>query len=221
MLTKLFGSASRVKLLKLFLLHPGEKFYVREMSRFLNLQLNSVHRELLNLEEMGLIVSQSVANAALEQLPVPASAKPFGRPAKDNGAEKDKVKQERKYYQVNVDFVLYQELKSLIIKTQILYEKDFTGKLRKAGQIELLVLAGLFVNQLEAPVDILLVGSFDKSRLQKAVKELEKDLVREINYSIMSTEEFNYRREITDVFLYNILEGRKIVVVDEEGLFNF
>lgn len=220
MLAKLFGSQARVKLLKLFLLHPQDKFYVREIARFLNLQLNSVHRELANLEEIGLIISATEDEKAEEVLVNESKSRDKVSYVHGKAGTADS-KQERKYYQVNVDFVFYQELKALIVKTQILYEKDFTSKLKKAGRIKLLILTGLFISQLDSGVDLLLVGSFDKSRLQKAVRDLEKDLVREINYSVMSPEEFNYRREIADIFLYNILEGRKIVVVDEDNLFNF
>jgi hypothetical protein len=44
-------------------------------------------------------------------------------------------------------------------------------------------------------------------------------LGKELNYTIMGNQEFKYRRDITDVFLYDILEGRKLVVIDEAGLY--
>ena len=52
----------------------------------------------------------------------------------------------------------------------------------------------------------------------RLVKELEVELSKEINYTIMGTHEFKYRRDITDVFLYDILGGKKIVIVDELGI---
>ncbi|MCU0678948.1 MAG: hypothetical protein MUC28_00680, partial [Planctomycetes bacterium] len=57
MLGKLFGSNTRVKILKLFLLHPDNKFYIRQIARGLKLQVNSVRRELENLEKFGLLKS--------------------------------------------------------------------------------------------------------------------------------------------------------------------
>lgn len=197
MLSKLFGSNARVKILKLFLLNPKEKFFVREVARHLELQLNSVHRELSNLEEIGLI-------EAKEEIPA-------------EGAPKA-AKQDKKYYQVNESFVFYNELKALLVKSQILYEKDFTDKLKKIGNIKLLLLGGFFVNDFESPVDLFLVGDFSADRLSRLIKQLEAELVKEVNYSVMSWEEFNYRREIADVFLYSILDGHKIVVIDEESV---
>jgi hypothetical protein len=195
MLSKLFGSKARVKILKLFLLNPKQKFYVREVSRNLGLQLNSVHREISNLLEIGLLLAREETDTAT------GDSKP--------------AKQDKKYYQVNESFVFYNELKALLIKSQILYEKDFTDRLKKIGRIKLMLLTGFFVNDQEADVDLFMVGNFGSQRLARLVKELEADLVKEVNYSVMSEEEFNYRREIADVFLYKILDGDKVVIIDE------
>ena len=52
---KLFGSKTRAKLLRLFFENPEKSFYVREMTRVIDEQINSVRRELLNLESIGII----------------------------------------------------------------------------------------------------------------------------------------------------------------------
>lgn len=204
MLGQLFGSNARVKILKIFLFNPEEKYYIRELARKLKLQVNSVRRELDNLEKFGILASGAnigIGEGEAELLP----------------AETAEGK-ERKYYKANADFVLFEEIKSLIIKAQILYGQDFISKLKKAGNIRLLVLTGKFVNKIDSPVDLLIVGRFNKVKLVKLIKELEKELGREMNYTLMDTKEFRYRRDITDVFLYSILEGKNIVAVDEMGL---
>lgn len=219
MLDKLFGSHTRVKLLKLFLLHHKQRYYIREIARNLSLQLNSVHRELVNLEEIGLIrsgaadpeeVAEVLPEAPTEEAPAKASAK------KD--AKKEDKKADKKFYQANRDFVFFNEIKALIVKSQIMYEKDFADKLKRLGKIKLLVLTGFFVGNPDSNIDLLMVGDFNKTKLVKLVKELEDELVREVNYSTMTDEEFAYRREIADIFLYNVLDGDKIVVLDADGL---
>ncbi len=201
MLGKLFGSNSRVKILKLFLLHPESKFYIRQLARDLKLQVNSVRRELENLEKFGLLVSMI---------------------SRDNNDEQDielgQSKQERKYYQVNTDFVLLEEIKALIVRAQILYERDFVEKLQKIGRIKLMILTGIFVNNPNFPVDLLIVGKLNKPKLVCLIKDLEQELGKEINYTVFDSREFRYRRDITDVFLYNILEGKKMIVINEYGL---
>lgn len=226
MLEKLFGSNTRVKILKLFLLHPEEKYYIRQLARDLKSQVNSIRRELDNLENFGLLVSNLSADANnsatkeaeakqnLEKLfrgeIVVASPKAI-EPASPSGGEK-------KYYQANKSFVLFEEIKALIMKSQVLYEKDFIKKLNKIGTPKLFILTGIFVNRPSLPVDMLIVGKVDKSRLLKVVKDLEKEMGREINFTLMDVKEFKYRKDITDIFLYSILDGDKVIVVDEFGI---
>jgi predicted transcriptional regulator len=57
MLKKIFGSGARVKLFQQFLSHPGEEFFIRELTRILDEQINSLRRELENLEKIGLLKS--------------------------------------------------------------------------------------------------------------------------------------------------------------------
>lgn len=204
MLEKLFGSNTRVKILKLFLLHPLEKYYIRQLSRDLKLQLNSVRRELENLEHFGILTSDIKAEEERESKRGPAKQSFSG--------------QEKKYYRANPGFVLFDEIKALIVKAQILYEKDFVRKLQAIGKVKLLVLTGIFVNNPNTLIDILLVGKINKIKLVKLIKELETELGREINFTVFEPREFKYRRDITDIFLYGILESRKLVVIDEVGL---
>jgi hypothetical protein len=49
------------------------------------------------------------------------------------------------------------------------------------------------------------------------VRELEEELVTEVNYALLTEEEFRYRQQVTDVFLYGVLESKKVIVVDERG----
>ncbi|WKZ24501.1 MAG: winged helix-turn-helix domain-containing protein [Patescibacteria group bacterium] len=197
MIAKLFGSTARVKLLKLFLLNPENSYYVREIARLLDLQLNAVRRELENLEVLGLVVGD-----------VPEEG------------EGQVSKTEKKYYRANVNFVLFKEIKELILKAQILCEPEFTEKLRKIGEVKLLLLSGLFLNDPEAPVDLLIVGEFKPNKLAALLRELEQELVSEVRYTVMSEADFKYRRQVTDVFLFSVIEGNKIIVIDEMNYLN-
>lgn len=213
MLEKLFGSKTRVKILKLLLIHPAEKYYIRQLSRDLKLQLNSVRRELENLENFGIITSD--ARAADN----PAAGESRGAPAEDRPPKQNSpARQEKKYYRADQNFVLYDEIKALIVKAQILYEKDFVQKLQAVGKVKLLLLTGMFVNNSSTLIDMLLVGKINKVKLVKLIRELEIELGREINFTVFNPREFKYRRDITDIFLYGILEGRKLIVIDEIGL---
>jgi hypothetical protein len=204
MLSKLFGSHSRVKILKAFLFHPDERYYIRQLSRDLSLQVNSVRRELENLEEFGLLLSETASGLT-------------GKEDEIIG-EKSSDRQEKKFFRVNKDFHLFEDIKGLIIKSQLLHKDDFSKDLLKAGSIKLLILAGVFVNDFKSPTDVLIVGKVNKDKLLKIIRDLEKELGREVNFTLLTATEFKYRRDIADIFLYDLLEKEKIIVIDEIGI---
>lgn len=208
MLGKLFGSNARVNLLKLFLMHPEKKYYIRQIARDLKLQLNSVRRELENMEEFGLLYSS--VSSGEEEVQENGEAP---------GGKEDGGKQEKKYYQANPNFLLFDEIRNLIVKAQFLHKDEFIEKIRKAGKVKLLLFTGIFSGNINAPVDILVVGRFEKKeRVYRLIRELEKDMGRELNYTLMDQREFTFRRDMTDVFLFKILEGKKVMPINEYGL---
>ncbi len=211
MLVKLFGSNARVKILKIFLMHPENKYYIRQLARDLNLQVNSVRRELNNLEKFGLLFSAIKSKDEEEGEENTGEIKD----KKDAKIKKQASRQERKYYQADKNFVLFEEIRGLIAKSQFLYEDDFIEKIKKIGKVKVLILTGIFTGAKKAPVDILVVGTIEKNKFLKTVKELEEELGKEINFTLMSPKEFKYRRDITDVFLYSILESKHIKAIDK------
>lgn len=186
MLSQLFGSEARVKILNMFLTKPDGQYYLRQLARDLDLQVNSVRRELLNLEQLGLII------------PVISETK----------------SKEKKYYAVSRDFLLFNEIKSLFIKAQLLTTKDFVENVQKICTPKLFVLTGFFTGNSDSKTDLLIVGKVNKDKLVKLIKELEESINREINYTIMDEKEFTYRQEIFDVFLHRLMEGKKMVIID-------
>jgi len=189
MLEQLCGSQTRVRLLQIFLSNPEEKYFVRELTRNLNSQINAIRRELENLEELGAI-----------------------RIVEEKGEQKQ---QKKKFYQSNLDFILHHELKSIFQKAQFLLEKKFAKAVSKIGKVYYLALTGSFVGKKDVPIDIIAVGTLSKKKFAKLIKEFQKNLKRELNYTLLDKEEFNYRRNVADRFLYNILDSDKIVLIDE------
>lgn len=188
-LEQLFGSRTRVKLLNLFLMNPQRQFFVRELTREINAQINSIRRELLNLEKLGLI-----SHVAAETEPLTGL-------------------REKKYYKLNQSYVLTGELAGLFTKAQVLSEKDMVDQIKKLAPFQYFALTGFFVG-LKIPTDMLLVGLVDKNKLRTVVSSFEKELRREINYTLMTPTEFSYRKEITDKFLYDILINKKIEILN-------
>lgn len=186
MLEQLFGSRTRSKLLHLFLENVNQTFFVREICRTINERINSVRRELDNLEKFGLITFQS--------------------------------REQKKYYQINPEFPIYNELKALIAKSKLLAQKILDQKAQKLAGVKYLALTGLFTDEKEVATDVLLIGKISREALEKFIKELEKIYHKEIRYTYFTTQEYHLRKDVTDKFLYSIINSNKIVLVNKLGI---
>ncbi|MBU4217139.1 hypothetical protein L6270_04910 [Candidatus Parcubacteria bacterium] len=233
MLEKLFGSNLRVKILKIFLSSPDKGFFAKQLAKDFGLQLLLVIKELENLEKFGLLTSGEKnderrtidigeelypENMLVQEMQRENLKKEKEAKERKEKEESVKIKKVEKSFRINRQFILFEELKALIMKAQVLYEEDFINSLKKTGSIKLLVMSGFFVGNKAAKVDLLLVGKVNKPKVEKLVEDLEKELDREINYTCMEEREFKYRREVTDVFLYEVLESKKFVVINELGV---
>ena len=204
MLEQLFGSKTRVKILRLFLNNPNQPYYLRELARESKSQLNSVRREVAILEKIGIVKAIELTEEELAELQTTKEKK-----------KKSRQQGSKKYFVANEGFLLYPELKALLLKAQLLLEQNFVRNIQALPQIKLFILTGIFVGQYNFSTDMLIVGNVKKEKIASMIKKLEKDLGRSLNYTVMTYPEFKYRQDITDRFMFDILEGSKIVVVDK------
>lgn len=188
MLEQLFGSKTRVKILKLFFAESDKSFFVRQIVRELKTQINAVRREIKILSDAE-IIKETYLSEGL-----------------DGGASTKKH-----YYAANTESPVFNELKALIVKSRFAGEKALVDEMvRKCGRIKLVLLAGIFVNNAESDTDLLIVGTVDGIRLKKVISAFEKKFGQQIRYTAMTEKEFNERRQLTDKFLFKLLEGQKI-----------
>lgn len=189
MLRDLMVSKVRVKLLQTFLSQPKEMFYVRQLVRAIGEEINAVRRELLRMEKAGMVKKEARGN--------------------------------RLYYWFNQEYPLFGDLLSLVAKTIGLGGKLIKKK-NKLGRVKFAMLSGRLVRGLapvEGGVDLLVVGEVDLQALGRLVQEEEKRLAREINYTAMKREEFEFRKKRRDPFLLGILSSSRVMLIgDEEGL---
>ena len=197
----LFGSKTRVRLLNLFLEHPDRPFYVREITRKVDAQLNSVRRELQNLISLNIINEVEGKIIATESEPA-----------------KKKVKDKKKYYLANAECPFFEELRGMMKKMAILMNNSLVGELQDAGSLDLLLLTGRFIDNSDVASDILVVGDISEKRLVKAMSDLESKLAREINYTYMPKDEYTYRFEVKDRFLMSLLQSDKVILVNQVNL---
>ena len=197
---QLFGSKTRVRLLRLLLEEPERAYYVRELTRRIDAQLNSVRRELQNLIDIGLILE-------VEGTILPEENK--GTPKKSD---------KKKYYQANQACSFFSEMRSIMKKSAMLSNKSFIHDLQSKGEVNLLLLTGQFIDREDIPSDVLIVGALTPEALQAAVATFESTIGREVNYTYMPKDEFYYRREVGDRFLESLLVKDRVILVNETDL---
>ena len=198
MIDALFGSKTRVKLLHLFLNHPGQSFYVREITRVIDEQINSVRRELSNMLEVGVITSDSADNKLYYQVnqryefytPLRAI---FGNEPMD--AAKPSLTDEA-------------------------VSEQYLSAIAGITALRLAILSGVLVKGSTSSVDVLLVGTLPSAKVKTAMGIIEKLEGREINYSVMAYEDFYYRLSVRDKFITEILNSKHTVAIDKDNILN-
>lgn len=180
MLKNLFTSTARVKLLKLFLLNSEEEFFVRELTRVLDEQINSIRRELDNLKKIGLL--------------------------------KSKMKNKKKYYTVNTQFILFKELKSIFLKAENSTEQ-LIRQILKIGDPDFLLISGVFLRK-ESAVDLLIVGDINREKVEQFLDSLQSETP--IKFTLLKTEDFIFRIQRRDQFIMDLIEdGENIVGINK------
>jgi len=199
MIDKLFGSKTRVKLLHLFMNHPGQSFYVREITRLIDEQINSVRRELSNMLEVGVITSDNADN--------------------------------KLYYQANQRYEFYKPLRAIFAGEAMNSEEKSAEEKANVNQnqvdiitaipsLRLAIFSGVLVKGSTAPIDVVIVGNVSVAKVKAAINMIEKLEGRELNYTVLSYDEFYYRLSVRDKFITEVLASKHSVAVDKDNILN-
>lgn len=221
MLNKLFGSDQKIKILSYFFSSENNGYLSKEISKHLEQKGPSVKRDLSLFTDLGVLqIANNEGNSLKEE-----TVKQNNKEAVDTNNEEllesskktlklktDSVKKKKidERYCLNTSYLLYKELKSLFEKIKFLTNQEVFDKIIEKCQPKSILLLGKFVNDFESPIDILIVGDFSKIIFKKYIVELEGLINEEINYTIFTEEEYFYRQTISDIFLYNLMERKKI-----------
>lgn len=214
MVEQLFGSKTRVKLLHLFMTNPNRSFYVREITRKIDEQINSVRRELANLLSVGVITSDTNNNRLYYEVDqkyehYDALASIFG----GKKMKKPSTAKKQTLAPAQVDNDEPSGSSNKIEETS----NPLLEMFRKTGNLKVMLLSGQFTRDVSSGADVLLVGDLNLSKVEKSISELEKSENKEIKYAVFSLDEFKYRKQINDRFIINIISSKKQVLLDADG----
>jgi len=164
-------------------MNPEKEMYIREIVRKTNENINSIRRELSNLEEIGLLTSV--------------------------------VKGGAKYYTVNKNIPIYNELTNIILKTEGV-AKVLQENLSEIGVIEAAFIYGSFASKktgINSDIDLFIIGTINEKQMIISIKKLENKLLREINYVLFEPKEFKERIKNKDPFVSNVMKEPKIMLI--------
>ncbi len=182
-------SKVRVKILELFFSNPSEMYHVRGIVREIKEEINAVRRELARLESAGMVRKESRGN--------------------------------RVYYWLRNDYLMYGDLISMISKTTGLGSQIIQNR-KKIGRPLFVMFSGRFARYKERKrddeVDVLVVGDIVLPELATLIRVEESKRSVEINYTVMSREEFEFRKKRRDPFILSVLSGSRVMVIGDEEL---
>lgn len=179
-------SKVRVELIELFFSKPSEMWYVRELTRLTGEEINAVRRELSRMQEVGMVRNEERGN--------------------------------RLYYMLNPQYEFFPDLLTMVAKTTGL-GKDLRKNKKKLGDVKFIMFSGPFARfgkRLHTDVDILVVGNIVLPEMSALVKTEETKRGHEINYTVMTEEEFLFRKNRRDPFLRDILAGSRVMIIGDE-----
>ncbi len=191
-LEKLFGSVARIKLIRLFLLNPETILAPKEIARRCKISQTTARREVSLLKSIDFIRQKTETIDNLINL--------------KNGKIKNK-KKKIQGMKLNDSFPFFNALKNLVLNGAPVNKDKMVRSLKASGKVKLVVLSGIFIQEENSRVDLLLVGdAVKKGILEKALRNIEAEIGKELVYAVFDTKEFLYRLGMYDRFISDILD---------------
>lgn len=201
----LFGSAPRVKLLRLFVFNPDQGYERADVCRRARITVDTARRELSSLQRLGLIKRKKFYKT------VPQRAQ----------GDVETTKKRATGWGLDTSFVYLEPLRRFLLDTLLLSDKDIAGRLKSIGSVKLMIAGGIFVGEWEQRLDLLIVGErINDQKLTNAIRSLEAEVGHEIRYAVFTTEDLKYRLRVYDRLMRDVFDYEHRVIIDKLGYFN-
>ena len=208
-LGKLFDSQARVKVMKLFLSNEDKTFDNEDLVKRTKTALPTLRKELNLLEKAGFLKKKVFYKEIEVKIPK----------TKKKPAEIKIVKKKANGWGINEKFQYLSPLHTLLVDMTSFTSSSILKNLSGAGKLKLVLVSGAFIQNSESRVDILVVGdNIQTSRVDRAVGILESEIGKELRYVVLRTDDFNYRLNIYDKLVRDILDTPHQKIVNRLGI---
>jgi hypothetical protein len=202
-LAKLFGNETRVKLMRLFLFNVDTVYSTSEIIEKSKSKRKDVKKEIVSLVNIGLIKKRIFTR----EVHIKKKKKISIKKVHDTG------------YILDQKFSYLQALKNLVIMVSLHANDSLVKKFVSVGRIKLFIASGIFIQEWDTRVDLLVVGDdLNLNRLDVVMKSLEAEIGKEIIYSAFETSDFEYRYSMHDRLIRDILDLPHTTLVDKLGI---
>jgi len=123
----------------------------------------------------------------------------------------------QKFYSLNKNHPIYEELRRIILKTEGV-GKVLKDKLSKLAEIKYSIIYGSFAKGTEiesSDVDLMVIGTVDEKKLLEQIRKAENEIGREVNYILWSGKEFRKKIKEKNSLLMNIVKSPVIEVIGD------
>ena len=199
-LEKLFGSAARVKTLKFFLFNPNDIFEKDTIASRTKISPRVLQKELNLLEKIGLIKKKS-----------------FFISKETRGGKIQKIR--TKGYETIKEHILFSSLQNLLVNNSPMSAHALIQRLSRHGKLKLVIAAGVFIQDPDSRVDLLIVGDDIKENpLKNTILTLESEIGKQLRYTVLTVQDFKYRIGVYDRLVRDILDYPHQVFLDRIGI---
>ncbi len=186
MLLHIIPSKTRRKILALFFQNNNKHFHLRKVQREVGEEVNAVSRELAILEKEGILQKEKRINKLI--------------------------------YTLNPKYIFFDEFLRIFTK-HTPFVHSFLTNHAKIGQVKYIVLSQKYAKKQklkEGEIYLLCVGTIVIPEVITIVTEEEKKFDGEINYTVMTEEEFIFRKKNNDPFIWAFLKQPKLMIIGSE-----
>ncbi|MFA6608851.1 MAG: hypothetical protein WCT07_02995 [Candidatus Paceibacterota bacterium] len=198
LLTRLLGGAERVKIMRFFLHHEDAIVSLQDISDKTKSKSALVKKEITALTAIGFIEKKKTRT--------------YTTTSKKSSSKVREVVG----FKLNTEFPHNQALKDLLFDFQLLDKRELASRFKLVGRIKVFLVSGVFIGEEKSRVDILIVGeAIKRPKAEKLFEALSAEIGREVIYSIMDVEEYEYRFKMYDKFVRDIVDMPHESVIDK------
>jgi len=190
-LSKLFSGEARVKMMRLFLFNPELFFNLEQIVDKTRITAKEVEAEIEVLKKAGMIKGRKSIQFV--------SFKKRGKVLE----KKRKITS----WHLDPNFEYLVQLQNLLINSRPLRKEEILKRLSKVGKLKMVIVAGVFIQNPDSRVDLLIVGdNLKRGSIDRIVKTMEAEIGKELTFASFETADFHYRLGMYDKLIRDILD---------------